>query len=83
MKDTNIFVSEYIIEALEDILKNDAADNHCVILYKTKPRFNSFGDEAIVHKIYKNINEFTDKAVKDINEIDSSFGVRVQMWYFD
>ena len=77
MVDIDEFINNFIIDVRNDINKDNAELNHCVILYKTKH------NASIVHKIYKNIDEFTLKAKKDISEVDISFGVRVQLWYFD
>lgn len=80
MDDIKKYVEDFVAEAMKDIVENKTEEQHCVILYKCR----GFNNEVkYVHKVYKSIGEFAIKGEKDINEIDESRGVNVQLWFFD
>ena len=83
MSDVKKYVEDFVEESMKDIMENKADEQHCVILYKTCRRHGSFGEEQMVHKVYKSIGEFAKKGETDINEIPSSRGVDIQLWFFD
>ena len=77
------FISDFISDAKKEMASEKPSDGYYLILYKTKPRLNSFGEESITHKIYSSLEIFEQKVKADIEKIPSEFGVRVQIWYFD
>ncbi len=80
MKDMKEMNDKFIQDCRESIKKENQEDNHCIILYKCKGMWN---ERKHVHKVYKNIDEYASKSMKDLQEIDFDFGISPQLWFFD
>lgn len=76
MKD---MITSFVAEAKKDITDNNFGDNYCIIVTAGKGQFNS-GSPRFV---YRGIDDFEAKAETDMNKIDSSFSINVQLWIFD
>ena len=75
MNEIQKFIDDFINDMQETI--TEKGYDFCIVVtagkqYTARPRF-----------IYKTINDFKEKAEKDIKSIDSMFGVDVLLWHFD
>lgn len=52
--------------------------NYCVIVYKTVGPLNKE-----IGFIYKDLDEFKNKATDDIKKIPGMYGIKFQIWMYD
>lgn len=74
-------IPEYLLKFVEDSKKelvlSNAGDNYCVILYAKREH------SEINRAIYKNLDDFLERASSEIEKIDTCFGVGAKIWLFD
>lgn len=73
-------LDEFINDCRKDISENSMENDHCVIIYKCKGMHN---ERKYVHRIYKNLDIFVTKGLSDMNELDVSWGIVPQLWFYD
>jgi len=74
-------MNERVKEFSEDIEKyiteSNVGNNYCILVYASKWSMKS------VKLIYKTVEDFKNKVEKDIQNIDSTYGIDFQFWTFD
>ena len=74
--------AEFINETRDDIANGDLVKgNYCVILFTSR----GIGIDTTfkVRCVYKDIDEFEAKVEKEIEGIDTMFGIDFETWIFD
>jgi hypothetical protein len=79
-KITQAQLDEFISDCRKDIKEHGKENDHCIVFHKTKGFHN---ERMYVHKIYKNIDEFEKRGLTDMNELEVSWGVTPQLWFYD
>lgn len=73
-------VDEFVAECRNDIKENKMETDHCIILYKCKGFHN---ETKYVHKVYKTVDEFANRGLDDMNDLDFEWGIVPKLWFFD
>jgi hypothetical protein len=84
-----IHIEEFISASRKEIAERlgheakDGDNEYCVLVYRTKPAM--FGRPLFkdLEKVYSNLAVFERKVLKDIEDIDASFGIQFQCWIYD
>lgn len=81
--DNQTRINNFALEIEKD-LEEDAnlKDNFCIIIYAGSGG-TPFRNNRRVKFVYKNVEDFKNKALKDTNTIDEMHSVDMEMWVFD
>lgn len=83
----NSINKESVLELLKEwksvIKEKKLEGEYCIIIYKTKRRISSFGEEKHVHKVLKHIDEFEARGLEILDVIPPEFGVYMELYKFD
>ena len=73
-------INSYILEVEEEKKLQKLNDgDFCVIIYSGR----NLNKNRWVKFIYRNVDDFKTKALKDIESIDEMYSIDLQMWVFD
>lgn len=70
-------MKNFIEDSKKHIIENNIGDNYCVIVYTT------INGTRNIKFVYKTIDDFEKKLIKDSHNINDIFGVIFQLWIFD